>query len=112
MRRQFPREEDWNEGSWITDRAKGRPHLTCLSEGESTSPGAQTGRRCRRKLGERSHRKHFAPLGEVASGRGQSQFAVFYPFGADELVGDAANFPALPPDHQHLEAVFRIQVDM
>jgi hypothetical protein len=61
------------------------------------------------KLGEYSHQKHLAPLGEIASGRGQGQFAVFHPFGANELVGDAANFPALPPDHQHLQAVFRIE---
>jgi hypothetical protein len=51
------------------------------------------------KQGECSRQKHLAPLGEIASGRGQGQFAVFHPFSANELVGDAANFPALPPDH-------------
>jgi hypothetical protein len=112
IRCRFPKGEGWDEESWVADLARRRPHLTPLREAESTSYRVYTGRWGRRKLGERSHSKHVAPLGEVASGRGQSQFAVFYAFGANELVSDAANFPALPPEHQHLEAVFRIQVDM
>ena len=49
---------------------------------------------------------------QVFTHRGDGQFAVLDALGTDQPVGYHADIPALALDHQDLEAVMRIEVDM
>ena len=48
-------------------------------------------------------------LREVWTYRGQDQLAVHDSLGADEMFGDAAHLSTHPSEHEHFQAIYRIQ---